>query len=152
MSSQLVAGTRRLPAQLIATTPAPPYFSVIFTSVRTTGDGGYGETAQRMVALAEQQDGFLADLSGGFDAYVQSEGAANALGMLCASMVVLAILKNAVHYAALYVMAGIRTGVSRDLRQSLYAQFMDMPMAGSTAAQVSDLHPSHFLLQRHRNI
>ena len=77
----------------------------------------------------QQQDGFLADLSGAFDAYVQSEGAANALGMLCASMVVLAILKNAVHYAALYVMAGIRTGVSRDLRQSLYAQLMDMPMA-----------------------
>ena len=87
----------------------------------------------------QQQDGFLADLSGAFDAYVQSEGAANALGMLCASMVVLAILKNAVHYAALYVMAGIRTGVSRDLRQSLYAQLMDMPMAWFSESKRGDV-------------
>ena len=88
---------------------------------------------------APQQDGFLADLSGAFDAYVQSEGAAHALGMLCASMVVLAILKNAVHYAALYVMAGIRTGVSRDLRQSLYAQMMDMPMAWFSESKRGDV-------------
>lgn len=87
----------------------------------------------------QQQDGFLAELSGAFDAYVQSEGAAHALGMLCASMVVLAILKNAVHYAALYVMAGIRTGVSRDLRQSLYAQLMDMPMAWFSESKRGDV-------------
>ena len=87
----------------------------------------------------QQQEGFLADLGGAFDAYVQSEGAANALGMLCASMVVLAILKNAVHYAALYVMAGIRTGVSRDLRQSLYAQLMDMPMAWFSESKRGDV-------------
>ena len=44
---------------LIANTPAPPYFAVIFTSTRTEGDNGYGQMANRMVELAEQQPGFL---------------------------------------------------------------------------------------------
>ncbi|MBW8189736.1 antibiotic biosynthesis monooxygenase [Neiella marina] len=44
---------------LIANTPAPPYFAVIFTSTRTEGDNGYSEMATRMVELAAQQHGFL---------------------------------------------------------------------------------------------
>jgi heme-degrading monooxygenase HmoA len=44
---------------LLAKTPTPPYYAVIFTSVRTAGDNGYGEVADRMVTLAEQQPGFL---------------------------------------------------------------------------------------------
>ena len=43
----------------IAETPEPPYYAVIFTSVRTEGDRGYGEMAERMVELARQQPGFL---------------------------------------------------------------------------------------------
>lgn len=44
---------------LIARTPAPPYYAVIFTSHRTEGDNGYGEMAARMVHLASKQPGFL---------------------------------------------------------------------------------------------
>ncbi len=44
---------------IIAKTPEPPYYAVIFTSTRTDGDNGYGEIADRMVELAEQQSGFL---------------------------------------------------------------------------------------------
>lgn len=43
----------------IANTPKPPYYAVIFSSHRTEGDNGYGEMANRMVELAEQQPGFL---------------------------------------------------------------------------------------------
>ncbi len=43
----------------IATTPQPPYYTVIFTSLRTPGDNGYSEMAERMVELASQQPGFL---------------------------------------------------------------------------------------------
>ena len=43
----------------IATTPAPPYYAVIFTSIRTDGDNGYAETAQRMEELSMQYPGFL---------------------------------------------------------------------------------------------
>jgi heme-degrading monooxygenase HmoA len=44
---------------VIANTPKPPYFAVIFTSTRTEGDNGYGKMADRMVELAEQQPWFL---------------------------------------------------------------------------------------------
>ena len=44
---------------MIASTPKPPYYAVIFTSIRTEGDNGYSETAERMLELAKQQPGFL---------------------------------------------------------------------------------------------
>jgi len=43
----------------IATTPKPPYFAVIFTSIRTQGDHGYNAMAAKMEQLAAQQPGFL---------------------------------------------------------------------------------------------
>jgi heme-degrading monooxygenase HmoA len=42
-----------------ATTPRPPYYAVIFTSIRADGDNGYGEIAKQMVELATEQPGFL---------------------------------------------------------------------------------------------
>jgi len=42
-----------------AITPDPPYYAVIFTSVRTPGDHGYDEAAREMLALASKQPGFL---------------------------------------------------------------------------------------------
>jgi heme-degrading monooxygenase HmoA len=44
---------------LPATTPSPPYYAVIFTSVRTDGDDGYAEMARQMLELASAQPGFL---------------------------------------------------------------------------------------------
>jgi heme-degrading monooxygenase HmoA len=43
----------------IASTPEPPYVAVIFTSLRTDGDHGYGDTAARMEELAARQPGYL---------------------------------------------------------------------------------------------
>ncbi len=43
----------------ISDTPAPPYYAVIFTSVRNEGDHGYAEAAKRMLELARAQPGFL---------------------------------------------------------------------------------------------
>lgn len=45
---------------MTAGTPSAPYYAVIFTSLRTEGDQGYAEAAERMVALAREQPGFLA--------------------------------------------------------------------------------------------
>lgn len=44
---------------MIANTPKPPYYAVIFTSSRTDVDNGYGEMADRMVELGSQMKGFL---------------------------------------------------------------------------------------------
>ncbi len=43
----------------IARTPQPPYYAVIFTSLRTEGDRGYGDMAERMLTLAAEQPGYL---------------------------------------------------------------------------------------------
>ncbi|MFI9580893.1 antibiotic biosynthesis monooxygenase family protein [Streptomyces sp. NPDC052236] len=37
----------------------PPYYTVVFTSVRPDGAEGYGETAQRMEDLVKEVPGFL---------------------------------------------------------------------------------------------
>ncbi len=47
-----------LPPQL-ARTPEPPYYAVIFTSLRTEEDRGDDTMAQRMAELAARQPGFL---------------------------------------------------------------------------------------------
>jgi len=44
---------------MIAQTPDPPYYAVIFTSLRTSETSGYHDMAERMVELAHQQPGFL---------------------------------------------------------------------------------------------
>lgn len=44
---------------LISNTPEPPYYAVIFSSVKSPNDEGYGDTANRMLELAEQQSGYL---------------------------------------------------------------------------------------------
>lgn len=43
----------------IVNTPEPPYYAVIFTSHRTSGDNGYEEMANKMLELASKQKGFL---------------------------------------------------------------------------------------------
>jgi heme-degrading monooxygenase HmoA len=44
----------------IADLPAPPYYAVIFTSLRADEDAdGYGETAGEMLRLAAEEPGYL---------------------------------------------------------------------------------------------
>jgi len=42
-----------------AATPDPPYYAVIFVSLKHAGDDGYAEMAQRMLDLALTQPGCL---------------------------------------------------------------------------------------------
>jgi heme-degrading monooxygenase HmoA len=48
-----------MPSDGLAKTPHPPYYAVIFTSLRTERDNGYSQMADSMDALASQQPGFL---------------------------------------------------------------------------------------------
>ena len=68
---------------LIAATPKPPYYAVIFTSLLNANTQGYGEMADKMVALAQQQTGFL-----GF------ESAREGLGITVSYWADLAAIKN----------------------------------------------------------
>jgi len=44
---------------MIVKTPVPPYYAVIFTTLRTEIEEGYLEAANRMEELAKKQTGFL---------------------------------------------------------------------------------------------
>lgn len=44
---------------MIAKTPKPPYYAVIFSTLLTNFDEGYEETALKMEELAKLQDGYL---------------------------------------------------------------------------------------------
>ena len=44
---------------LIANTPIPPYYAVIFTSCRHQNENGYNEMANKMLDLASTQPGFI---------------------------------------------------------------------------------------------
>lgn len=43
----------------LAMTPEPPYYAVIFCSIRADDDPEYGAMAERMLTLAAEQPGFL---------------------------------------------------------------------------------------------
>jgi heme-degrading monooxygenase HmoA len=44
---------------MLAKTPKPPYYAVIFSAAQSATLDGYDAMAERMVELASQQDGFL---------------------------------------------------------------------------------------------
>ncbi|GGG99772.1 hypothetical protein GCM10011416_17730 [Polaribacter pacificus] len=44
---------------MIAKTPQPPYYAVIFTTLLSDNLEGYAETAKRMEELAQEQPGYL---------------------------------------------------------------------------------------------
>ena len=44
---------------MIAKTPPPPYYAVIFTSIKSDVKDGYNQMGMKMFELAQQQDGFL---------------------------------------------------------------------------------------------
>ena len=44
---------------MISRTPEPPYYAVIFTSLRTDDDNGYEAMSGLMVNLAQEQPGYL---------------------------------------------------------------------------------------------
>ena len=44
---------------MISITPPPPYYAVIFSSLRTDVDEGYEEMAEKMATLAKEQPGYL---------------------------------------------------------------------------------------------
>ena len=44
---------------MIANTPEPPYYAVIFTNIQSDETEGYAKMADRMLELAAQQPGYL---------------------------------------------------------------------------------------------
>ena len=96
-----------------------------------------GDAADAAVELPADAGG-IERLSGQFDAFVQSVGTEAALLYICLGIVLVTILKNAVGYTALFSLATIRTGVSRDLRNAMYVKVLKLPMAWYSDARKGD--------------
>ncbi len=96
-----------------------------------------GDAADAAVELPANAGG-IERLSGQFDAFVQSVGTEAALLYICLGIVLVTVLKNAVGYTALFSLATIRTGVSRDLRNAMYVKVLKLPMAWYSDARKGD--------------
>ena len=44
---------------MLASTPSPPYYALIFTSTMSDNELGYNDMANKMIELVSKQDGFL---------------------------------------------------------------------------------------------
>jgi heme-degrading monooxygenase HmoA len=77
----------------LATTPDPPYYAVIFSSVRTPQDDqGYGVAADRMAQLASEQPGYL-----GVDSVRAANGVGITVSYWASEAAIVAWRRNAEH-------------------------------------------------------
>ena len=80
----------------LAKTPRPPYYAVIFASVRTPQDSeGYGETSDRMAQLASTQPGYL-----GVDSVRGADGVGITVSYWSSEEAIAAWRRNAEHTIA----------------------------------------------------
>ena len=98
----------------------------------------FGGTSADVAVELSADAGGIERLSGQFDSFVQSVGTEAALLYICLGIVLVTVLKNAVGYTALFSLATIRTGVSRDLRNSMYVKVLKLPMAWYSDARKGD--------------
>lgn len=61
--------------------------------------------------------------------YIEQHGQIHTLLLMCCLIVALALMKNTVNYLSLLSIAHIRTAVSRDLRDRMYAKILRLPVA-----------------------
>ena len=106
-----------------------PFLRILFSGKSTP-------TKVDVVPLADDIPG---KIGAWFDGYVLEGGNSHALITVCIAVVVLAILKNLVSYLAMYSLATIRTGVSRDLRDNMYGRVLGMSMGWFTDSRKGDV-------------
>ena len=90
-------------------------------------------------AAGDRGEGLLADVNRFFDSFVAAQGKPAALLSLCLGIVGVALIKNLVGYLALFSLATIRTGISRDLRRRLYDKVLGLPVGWFTEARKGDV-------------
>ena len=98
----------------------------------------FGGTSADVAVELPADAGGIERLSGQFDSFVQSVGTEAALLYICLGIVLVTVLKNAVGYTALFSLATIRTGVSRDLRNAMYVKVLKLPMVWYSDARKGD--------------
>ncbi|MEX0314389.1 MAG: ABC transporter ATP-binding protein [Allomuricauda sp.] len=70
---------------------------------------------------------------------VDEEGPLAALVFICVASIVIFFLKNLFRYAAMYVLAYLRTGMVKDIQDKLYLKTLDLPLGYFSEARKGDL-------------
>lgn len=70
---------------------------------------------------------------------VDQEGPVAALVFICITSIVIFFLKNAFRYAAMYVLAYLRTGMVKDIQDKLYFKTLNLPIGYFTETRKGDL-------------
>jgi len=72
-------------------------------------------------------------------AYLDAAGRDQALVYICVAIVLIFLFKNLFDYLSLFFLAPIRNGVVHDLRQSMYAKVLQLPLAFFSEERKGDL-------------
>lgn len=70
---------------------------------------------------------------------VDNEGPLAALVFICVASIVIFFLKNLFRYAAMYILAYLRTGMVKDIQDDLYLKTLDLPLGYFSEARKGDL-------------
>ena len=70
---------------------------------------------------------------------VDQEGPVAALVFICIASIAIFFLKNAFRYAAMYVLAYLRTGMVKDIQDKLYQKTLDLPLGYFSETRKGDL-------------
>ncbi len=70
---------------------------------------------------------------------VDQEGPVAALVFICIASIVIFFLKNLFRYAAMYVLAYLRTGMVKDIQDKLYYKTLDLPLGYFSETKKGDL-------------
>ena len=70
---------------------------------------------------------------------VELEGPLGALVFICIASIIIFFLKNVFRYAAMYVLATLRTGMVKDIQDKLYLKTLSLPIGYFTETRKGDL-------------
>ncbi len=88
---------------------------------------------------ATTKSGVMNSVTVWLNAFIAENGQMTTLAIMCCCIVILALVKNFVHYLSLLSIAKIRTSVSRDMRTTLYKKLLDLPVAYFTNERKGDI-------------
>lgn len=74
-----------------------------------------------------------------FGKLILEDGKAAALVFLCGLIVVMFLLKNLFRYLAMYAIAIVRTGIIRDIRKTIYAKLLVLPLSFYSEEKKGDI-------------
>lgn len=70
---------------------------------------------------------------------IQNHGAATALAILAAALVIMTFFKTGVNYLSMFFMIPLRSGVVRDIRNQMYAKILSLPIGFFTETRKGDV-------------